>query len=455
MMGGSAVEIVSVVDEGLGHSSHLVALADGTALVIDPARFPDRQRRVARERGWRILWTADTHSHADYVSGSPGLAVDSAVFLAPAQARLQHRHRGVEPGEEIDLGAGVVMRAIGTPGHTPDHLAYLLVEDGGPRRLFSGGSLMVGTVGRTDLMGDDRQAELAGRLFRALRDEILTLPDDVAVYPTHGAGSFCSAPTTSDRTTTIGRERATNPWLQIRDEQEFIDRLTNGMGSFPSYFRVLPERNRLGPRRYPTLPKLRPLTPNEVARQLDDGAVLVDARPIRRFAAGHVPGALSNALRPVFGSWLGWLVDLDRHLVFVLDDDQNRAELVRQCLTIGHEHLVGELDGGVAAWAGAGRPLERIRLADPATMPSTVLDVRQDAEWQAGHLPGAVHVELGTLSDGAPPPDGSTVVMCGHGERAMTAASVLAARGHAGLSVLTGGPQEWAAATGAPLVTGT
>jgi glyoxylase-like metal-dependent hydrolase (beta-lactamase superfamily II) len=212
------VEIVSVVNEGLGHSSHVVGLGDGTALVIDPTRLPDRQRRLVAARGWRIAWSADTHSHADYVFGQPGAGHRRRRVPRPARARLEHAHRGVEAAEEIELGDGLALRAIATPGHTPEHLAYLLVQDGAPVALFSGGSLMVGTVGRTDLLGDEHREELAAALFRASRDEILVLPDDVALYPTHGAGSFCSAPSTSERTTTIGRERATNPLLATTTE---------------------------------------------------------------------------------------------------------------------------------------------------------------------------------------------------------------------------------------------
>lgn len=444
------MKIISVVNEGLGHSSHVVGLGDGTALVIDPARLPDRQRRLVAERGWRLAWSADTHSHADYISGSPELAEDGAVFLAPARARLEHPHRGVEPGEDIELADGLVLRAIATPGHTPEHLAYLLVEHGAPVALFSGGSLMVGSVGRTDLLGDEHREELAVELFRALRDEILVLPDDLAVYPTHGAGSFCSAPSTSERTTTIGRERATNPLLQIADEHEFVERLLAGLGSFPTYFRVLPERNRRGVRHYQHVPSLPRLSAAEVAGHVEQGAVLVDARPLAAFAAGHPEGALSNVLRPVFASWLGWLIELDRPVVFVLDEEQDRDELVRQCLTIGHEHLHGELDGGVTAWAEAGYPIAAIPLVEPTAMATTVLDVRQDAEWAAGHLPGARHVELGAVPAANTTAEPVTV-MCGHGERAMTAASLLAARGRRDVSVLAGGPNDWAAATGIPL----
>ena len=200
-------EVVTFVDEGLGHSSYLVDLGDGRALIIDPPRTPDRHVAEARARGLTIAFTADTHSHADYVSGSPELAARGAVFLASSGAHLEFAHRAVSAGDEVELRGGVVLRAIATPGHTPDHLAYLVYENDRPTALFSGGSLMVGTVGRTDLLGPDLSEDLARRLYRALRDEILTLPDDLAVYPTHGAGSFCSAPGTAERTTTIGRER--------------------------------------------------------------------------------------------------------------------------------------------------------------------------------------------------------------------------------------------------------
>ncbi len=446
------MEIVTVTDEGLGHSSHVVHLGDGIALVIDPARLPDRQRRLTAERGWRIEWTVDTHSHADYISGSFDLATDGARFLAPARARLEVAHRGVEAGEAVEVADGLALRAIATPGHTPEHLAYLLVDHDTPAALFSGGSLMVGTVGRTDLLGPEQAEPLARQLHRALRTDILTLPDDLAVYPTHGAGSFCSAPGDSARTTTIGIERSTNPLLAVDDEDEFVHRLLGGLGTFPTYFRSLPERNRLGPRAYPSLPPLARLPAERVASLLEDGAVLIDARPIDRFAAGHPTGALSNALRGVFASWLGWLVPLDTSLVFLLDDDQDRAELVRQCLTIGHEQLLGEVDGGIDAWTTTGLPVSTVPLVDPAGLNGRVLDVRQAGEWRTGHLPGAIHVELGAVPD-APVPSGPVTVMCGHGERAMTAASLLAARGQTDLRVLAGGPDDWRSVTGHPLVT--
>jgi glyoxylase-like metal-dependent hydrolase (beta-lactamase superfamily II)/rhodanese-related sulfurtransferase len=446
------VEVHPVVDDGLGHSSYVIGLGDGTAAVIDPARFPDQQRRLAAERGWAIAWTADTHSHADYISGSVELAAAGARFLASSGARLEVPHRPVEAGEGVSLAEGVALQAIATPGHTPDHLAYLLLVDGEPEGLFSGGSLMVGAVGRTDLLGEEHRDGLARALFHALADEILTLPDDLAVYPTHGAGSFCSAPAGAARTTTIGAERASNPLLRITDEDRFVATLLDGLGSFPTYFRELPERNRRGPRVYPRLPSLDRLDLDSFDSLRDGGVALVDARPIAAFGAGHIPGSLSIQHRPVFASWLGWLVPLDRPVLFVLDEDTDRDDLVRQALTIGHELLVGELDGGIDTWTAAGRATATIELVGPDAMADTVLDIRQDPEWRAGHVPGAHHVELAQVRD-ARLPDGPVTAMCGHGERAMTAASLLAAAGAADVSVLDGGPGDWAAATGRDLET--
>lgn len=445
--------ITSVVDEGLGHSSYLVDLGDGTALVVDPPRFPTAQEQFAGRDGLQIRWTVDTHSHADYVTGSPGLAARiGSTFVAPAASRLETPHRPVHDGDRVELGAGVSMVAIATPGHTPDHHAYLLAQDGRAVALFSGGSLMVGTVGRTDLCGPELAEPLAHEMYRSLRrfDE---LPDDLPLYPTHGAGSFCSAPGATERTSTLGRERAANPLLQTSGEDEFVERLIAGFGTFPTYFARLPELNRRGPRGYDTLPTLDRLDADTVEHHVATGALVVDARPFAAFGSGHIPASMSNALRPVFASWIGWLVEPDRPLVFVLDEMQDRADLVRQCLDIGHERLLGELEGGIDAWTASGRPIARIDVVDATHLAPALLDVRQGSEYAEGHVPGARHMELATLAR-APVVEGRVTVMCGHGERAMTAAGLLAAAGHRDVSVLDGGPDTWAAATGRALESG-
>jgi glyoxylase-like metal-dependent hydrolase (beta-lactamase superfamily II)/rhodanese-related sulfurtransferase len=442
--------ITAFLDEGLGHSSYLVDLGNGNALAIDPPRLPAGALETAEQRGLMIAWTADTHSHADYVSGSPELAARGATFIASRGANLEVPHRDISDGEEIELADGVLLRAIATPGHTPDHLAYLLEDHGTPVALFSGGSLMVGTVGRTDLLGPAPRDGLTRQLFHALHERVLALPDDLPVYPTHGAGSFCSAPGASERTTTIGRERATNALLAIDDEDTFVREVRAGFGTFPPYFGRLPEVNRHGPRLYGALPELSALDLDQFQSALARGAVLVDGRPIAVFAESHIRGALSIELRPVFASWLGWLVDANAELVFVLDDDQQTLELVRQCLDVGYENLTGRLAGGMRTWVEAGLATASIALVEPDALDGTIIDVRQENEFATGHLPGAINIELGTIAS-AQLPHGAMTVMCGHGERAMSAASILEARGSAELRVLVGGPDDWAARTGRPL----
>jgi glyoxylase-like metal-dependent hydrolase (beta-lactamase superfamily II)/rhodanese-related sulfurtransferase len=442
--------VTAFVDEGLGHSSYLVDVGGGRALVIDPPRIPTDQIDAARARGLEITWTADTHSHADYVSGSPELRARGARFIASAGAGLEVPHEGVEDHDEVVLRDGIVLRAIATPGHTPDHLAYLLVEDGIPVALFSGGSLMVGTVGRTDLLGPEPREQLTRELFRALRDRVMTLPDELPVYPTHGAGSFCSAPGADDLTTTIGSERNSNALLSIEDEDEFVEAMFAGFGTFPSYFSRLPEENRRGLRLYGTLPDLAVLDLTSLCAAVDSGAVVVDVRRVAAFSAAHIPGALSIELRPVFASWLGWLVDADTQLVFVVDDDQDVRDLVRQCLDVGVENLVGRLDGGMQTWIDAGFPVSSIPLVDVANVEGAVIDVRQANEFAVGHVPAAQNIELGAIAV-SKLPDGALTIMCGHGERAMSAASIIAASGRHDVRVLDGGPDDWVRATGVDL----
>ncbi|MGH9183777.1 MAG: MBL fold metallo-hydrolase [Acidimicrobiales bacterium] len=450
------LSIVAVTDDGLGNTSWLVDLGGGSALVVDPERDPLPYRLAAERLGAEIAVSVETHLHADFVTGSRELAHGGATVLAATAGGLAWEHRGLADGDQVDLGRWR-LRALATPGHTPEHLAYLLLDGTTPRAVFSGGSLLVGAVARTDLIDPDRTVHLSRALWRSLHERLLVLPDDVAVFPTHGAGSFCSAAGDTRRWTTIGAERRTNPLLAAPDEDAFVRQLLAGLGSYPRYFLRLRQVNRRGPRVWGGLPLLGTLTAAGVGDLVERGAVLVDARPVADFAAGHVPGSLANTLRPQFGSWLGWLVpDPATPLAFVLGEDQDRRELVRQCLNVGYEQLAGELGGGVPAWAAAGGPVRSLPLVDGAGLAGRpVLDVRQHREWAAGRLPGATHVELGELpSRVADAPAGPLVAMCGHGERAATAASILLAAGREDVAVLAGGPHDWAVATGQVLERG-
>ena len=282
------------------------------------------------------------------------------------------------------------------------------------------------------------------------------LPDRTGVWPTHGAGSFCSAPPTDQRTSTIGEQKATNPLLDAPDEDAFVTRLLAGLGSYPAYFTWLAEVNRRGPALLGAEPLLREWDVAGVRQLVADGAAVLDVRPVGDFAAGHLPGAISIPLRAQFATWLGWLLPPDTPLVVIRNPDQHPGDILWPALNIGYEQIRGELAGGVGAWTAAGGQLRRIPLVAPEDVdPGRALDIRQDGEYQAGHLPGAGHVELGDLPGCADAvPNGPTVLMCGHGERAMSAASLLQRAGHTDLAVLRGGPTDWAKATGQDLVQG-
>lgn len=444
-------DVLPLVDEGLGNSAYLVDLGDGRALVVDVSLDLREAARVARRRGLGVAFAADTHLHADFLSGARQLsATEGTRVLASAAGHREFAHAGLHDGDEVDLG-GLRLRALGTPGHTDEHLSFLLLDGERPLGVFTGGSLIVGAAARTDLVAPERTEELARSQYASLR-RLAGLPDEVAVWPTHGAGSFCSAPPGADRTSTIGREKATNPLLRAPDEDTFVEQLLGSLSSYPAYFRRLGEINRHGA--LTGTPGLPPLEISAVRRLLADGGRLIDVRPLDEFAAAHVPGALSIPLRPVFASWLGWLAPHDRPLVVVRGAGQDPAEIAWQAAKIGYFELA-ELDGGMDAWTAAELPTATTRLVGPDEVSGPVLDVRQDAEFASGHLPGAQHVELGDLPGRVHDvPRDPLVVMCGHGERAMGAASLLEQAGHRDVAVLTGGPGDWAAATAGRLESG-
>jgi glyoxylase-like metal-dependent hydrolase (beta-lactamase superfamily II)/rhodanese-related sulfurtransferase len=443
--------LIPLIDEGLGNSAYLADLGDGRALAVDASRDLRALRQAASRRGLKVAFAADTHLHADFLTGAMQLAADEgATALASAAGHREFAHIPLADGDEVDLG-GLTLRALATPGHTDEHLSYLLLDGNQELGVFTGGSLIVGSAARTDLLGADRAEELARAQYRSLR-RLATLPDATPVWPTHGAGSFCSAPPGAARVTTIGAEKAGNPLMNAPDEANFTRHLLASLGSYPAYFDRLAEANRRGPALVTGSLGLDLLTPVALRALLGEGSRVIDVRPIADFAAGHIPGAVSIPLRDQFATWLGWLLPAGTPLAFVLADAQDPAEVAWQAAKIGYERLAGQLAGGMAAWRADGGAAETTELVGADRIDGrAVLDVRQDAEFVTGHVPGAVHVELGDLPGREQAAPHGAVVMCGHGERAMTAASLLQAVGSHGLAVLAGGAQDWAAVTGRPL----
>ena len=433
------------VDEGLGNSSYLLDLGDGRALAVDPSRDASPYLAEADRAGLTIGFSVETHLHADFLTGSRELAARGATVLAPRGGQIEWPHRGFSDGDVLDLG-GLSLEAIGTPGHTPEHLSWLLLDGTDPVALFSGGALLPDAVARTDLISPDQTEPLARALWHSLQERILTLPDDLPVLPTHGAGSFCSAPTHGERTTTIGRERRANPLLAQPDEDSFVAALLRSYGSYPTYFLRMRERNRRGPEvlgaPFPPLPSL---SAPALRRVLETGGLLIDARPVRSWAKGHLRGSLAIPLRPQFGSWLGWLVPDERPLSFLLEDGQDAYELARQARTVGYDDLAGIVRFDMAALEAVELEIVTTPLIPAPQLVGPVVDVRQHHEFGEGHVPGAVHVELGKLPGQlAEVPDGPVAAMCGHGERAATAASLLERAGRQDVSVVVGGVGDWA-----------
>jgi len=447
--------LIPLVDEGLGNSAYLLDLGDRRAVAVDPSLDLRAVDRAAAKRGLRIVYAAETHLHADFLSGARQLSADHDTrILASAAGNREFGHIRLADGGEIDLG-GLNLRALETPGHTPEHLSFLILDGGREVGVFTGGSLIVGAAARTDLVGTDRIVELARAQYRSLR-RLAELPAATAVWPTHGAGSFCSAPPGSARTSTIGGEKTANALLAAPDEDTFVTQLLASLGSYPAYFDRLAEVNRRGPDLITTSPTLAPLDPARVRSVLADGGYLVDVRPVVDYAAGHIPGSVSIPLRAQYATWLGWLLPPDAPIVIVRDPGQEPDDILWPALNIGYTSITGELAGGVAAWAADGGDIRSTRLVKPGALDTpVVVDVRQHSEHDAGHLPGAELIELGDLpGHTADLPSGPTTVMCGHGERAATAASLLERAGRTNLSIMVGGPDDWATATGHPLDTG-
>lgn len=296
------VPIVGATDEGLGNTSWVAAL-DGEVLVVDPEREAAPYLSVAEAltgSSASSFAVAETHLHADFLSGARELAHHGATAIVPEEANSVWPHRPVAHRETVDLGRWS-LKILPTPGHTPEHVAYVLVGSEGPVAVFTGGSLLVGAVARTDLTDPRATEGLTRQLWQSINREVLALPDDVMVLPTHGAGSFCSAAGGSRRWSTIGDERRMNPLLQL-DEDAFVRAVLDSLGTYPPYFLRLRELNRLGPRVYGALPLLEDLTAERVIELRENGAIVIDVRAMADYAAAHIAGSLADTLRPQFAS---------------------------------------------------------------------------------------------------------------------------------------------------------
>jgi hydroxyacylglutathione hydrolase len=430
------LEVLTIETPGLGDRSYLVH--DGeSALVVDPQRDIDRVLTLAESAGVAITHVAETHVHNDYVSGGLDLATRlGATYLMAKQDDVEFDRTGIVDGDSIQVGK-LTVDVIATPGHTHNHLSYLVSDEQGSQGLFTGGSLLYGTVGRTDLVGGGSAEELTREQFRSVRKLASMVADNVPVWPTHGFGSFCSSARSSGaHQGTMGDERKSNLALIIEDEDEFVTNLLSGLTAYPRYYVRMAPINRAGPAPV-DLSAPAVLTAEQLRTQIRKGGWVVDLNKRRAFARGHLPGTISVELGKQFATYLGWVLPWGTPLTLIGNSMQEVAEAQRELVRIGIDHLQGAVTGDRAELAGeeglATYPVasfEELAEVLAADHPPLVLDVRRDDEREQGWIAGSVHIPLQDLVNRVPElPNGPIWIHCASGFRASIGASILSRGG--------------------------
>jgi hydroxyacylglutathione hydrolase len=427
-------EVVTIETPSLGDRSYLIH--DGSdAVVVDPQRDIDRVLAAAESRGVRITHVFETHIHNDYVTGGLALARRTgAAYVVAASEDVSFDRTPAGDQDQIAAGA-LVVTVVHTPGHTPGHLSFVLGEAGhDPFAVFTGGCLLYGAVGRTDLIGPEQTERLTRAQYRSVRRLAEELPEQVAVYPTHGFGSFCSATPTSGTSSTIGHERLVNIALRS-DEDTFVRELLAGLGAYPRYYAHMGPANRLGPAAGELTPPAQ-ADPAELRRRIDAGEWIVDLRERRAFARAHVTGTISVELGNSFATYLGWALAWGTPLTLIGDRPEDVAEAQVQLMRIGIDEVAGAATGPTEELtSGAG--ISSYPVTDFGALAAVfgqpgqvVLDVRRPEEFRAVHLSGAVHIPFWELeSRVGEVPEGQVWVYCASGFRASIAASLLARAG--------------------------
>ena len=454
----------------LAHASYLVGCqATGEAIIIDPGRDPEIYVQEAKAQEMRLIAVTETHIHADFLSGARELAARSGARLYLSdegdvnwkyQYLAGYEHQWLKDGDAFKIG-NIQFEIVHTPGHTPEHISFLVTNTAGANRpmgLFSGDFVFVGDVGRPDLL--EKAAGVAGtaeagarQMFQSLQ-RFKTLPEYLQVWPAHGAGSACGKALGAIPSTTVGYEKLFNAALSYQAVDPFVKALLDGQPEPPKYFAMMKRLNKEGPPLLKDLPAPQQLSLAQLKSLLAAGAMVVDIRPASSFAQGHIPGTINIPDDSSFITWAGWLLDYETP--FYLLAATANVERVRSDLNyIGLDNLGGYVEpASLESWAAQGR-LQRYREARPEEVAdqikrgeATLLDIRGLSEWQEGHIPQARHVMLGYLPDrlNELPADKPAVVQCQSGARSAIGASILQARGISEVINLKGGLQAWAAA---------
>jgi hydroxyacylglutathione hydrolase len=440
----------------LAHASYLI-VSQGEAAVVDPQRDVQQYVDAAEKEGAKILYIIETHLHADFVSGHRELAERTGAEIVFGEtANAEFAHRKVRDGEELALGR-LKMKAIATPGHTPESVSWLITDVEDPQaapKLLTGDTLFIGDVGRPDLAGGRgyTSEQMAGMLYDSLHEKILELDDAVEVWPAHGAGSACGKNISKERSSTIGVQRKTNYALQAMPREAFVEMMVADLPPPPRYFPMDAEINRRGARPLKEI-VAQPLEPADVRERVDRGAVVLDVRDAATFGVTHVPGSINIGLDGQYASWAGTLLSERDELIVVAPDQESAEEAVMRLARVGLENVSGYLRGGVEAWIAAGLPPASVRQLSVGELQKrlpelNVIDVRRHTEFASARVPRARNFPLADLRETIATLDPSkpVAVICAGGYRSSIAASLLLREGFRDLRNVSGGTQAWVAA---------
>jgi hydroxyacylglutathione hydrolase len=457
-------------NQKLAHASYMVGCqVTGEALVIDPGRDIDIYLETAADNDFKIVGAAETHIHADFVSGARELAERTGARLHLSDEGDEnwkytylesYDHQLLKDGDNFTIG-NIRFEVWHTPGHTPEHISFLLTDTAGADKamgIFTGDFVFVGSVGRPDLLEKaagfaDTSIAGARQMFHSIQ-RFKQLPDYLQLWPAHGAGSACGKGLGAVPSSTVGYEKMFNIALSYENEEHFIEMLLDGQPEPPKYFAVMKRVNKEGPPLLPDLPQPERLPPNKLTQLIEEGAMIIDTRPDYAYAAGHIPGTINI---PDWGmpSWAGWLVDYDKP-VYLIGDQRQLAETIHDLVYIGIDNIAGYFDLSIletfAASSGSLQSYERLPADQLAEMilnhKVTLLDIRAEEEWLSGRIPGANHVMLGYLPERAAEfiNDKPIIVQCRSGNRSTIGAAVLQAKGAKRVINMEGGIRAWSKA---------
>jgi hydroxyacylglutathione hydrolase len=451
--------VKKVKAEGLAHLSYLVG---GTrqAAVIDPRRDCQTYLDIADRAGLRITNILETHRNEDYVTGSRELESLTGAEVLHGDLDFDYGKR-IEEGEEVDLGE-TVLRALATPGHTPESMSYVLYDrSAGPQAVgvFTGDALFVGEVGRTDLLGKEVKRDLASQLYDSLHIKLIPLGPGTIIYPAHGAGSACGGSISNREESTIGLEMEQNKALRIRSKEEFVEMKMNELMEKPFYFEKMEDLNLHGQPVLGRLPHPEGMLAKEFQERAERGATVLDVRSPTSFAGGHVPGSISIP-KEVLPNYAGWVLEYGRDILLVTDGPDDVEDIVRILVRIGYDTVAGHLVESVEGWAKAGYKVQGFPLVTPRELYHslsegenlTVMDVRTRREWVEERVDGSMYIFAGYLKGNVDevPRDRPVAVLCSSGLRGSLGASILQNQGYEVLNVL-GGTGAWKR-SGLPMV---